>query len=116
MFFKFIVSFLIILISINFLCANAQLTAKGGGFKPVNSSRFASLELELQNSNAYDFLPAGAKIRQIKSAQQQVVAGINFKFTTDVVVNEQSTEYCIEAHRTLQQVFNIKSAKPGPCE
>lgn len=115
MFFKFIVSFLIIFISTDFLCANAQLTAKGG-FKPVDSSRFASLELALQNSNAYDFLPAGAKIRQIKSAQQQVVAGINFKFTTDVVVNEQSTEYCIEAHRTLQQVFYIKSAKPGPCE
>lgn len=113
MFCQLIISLLFVLIS-TFLAVDAQI-AEGGGFNAVKKRGFPDLFSELDNSNAYEFLPTGAIIQRIKSAQFQVVAGTNFKINADILVNGAIKPYCFKAFRSRQRDFSIENAQAGVC-
>lgn len=115
MFLEFIVLFLFSIISL-FLIVNAHIKVRGA-FKSVDPTELVSLDLlslVLKNSNAYNFLPTGAKIHRI--VQHQIEAGLNFKNPADAVVKEAAETNSTDAHRTLQHEFDAESIEPGACE
>lgn len=74
------------------------------------------MNLLWKNSNAYNLLRSGAKIRRIDFTQQQGVAGSNSEISADAAVKRASKSYCIDAHRTPQHEFDVESVDPGACE
>lgn len=108
------ISSLFILISI-FLVVVAE-NADSQNFHIVRRRGFPDLFFELDHSNAYNLLPAGAEIQKIQSARFQTVAGTNFRIDAEVLINGTVKPYCFEAHRTEQRVFSVKNATSGACK
>lgn len=97
------------------MVADSQEGGKPGGFFAVKQDELSELLSQLKNSDVGRSLPAGAQFQNISSAQQQVVAGTNFKINADVLINGAVQTYCVKAFRSLNQEFNVGSASSGEC-
>lgn len=88
---------------------NAQLP---GGWAPVDSQKdLNDLKKDLQNSNIACVVgggKCGVEVKQIVSASQQVVAGMNYRIEATVLINGFLHWYCIKAERDLPPNDKLK--------
>lgn len=104
-----LVTLLVILIT-NILLTNGQIP---GGYSPVSPDQYGKLEKQLQSSNLGEVLKNHFEVKKVLSAQQQVVAGMNYQILAEVENGCDIQQCCIKAFRSLQGKFSVCCANCG---
>lgn len=113
---------------ISFTCISSILLADtvssmAGGFSQVPPGKLKELQTKLQNSNIESALGTQPgfhlKVLKIDSAEQQVVAGMNYNIKATISENGRPKTCCFFVNQGLPQQngktsFNIKCAQCGP--
>lgn len=89
---------------------------KAGGYSNMdrNSEGFNDLKTELEESNLSGVLTSDqATVKRLEEAQQQVVAGMNYRILGEIVIDGQSQMCCFQAFRSLKGDFSVSCADCG---
>lgn len=85
-----------------------------GGYSNMDkeSEEFGDLMTELQESDMDDVLnnATAVMVKSVEEAQQQVVAGMNYRILSEVEVDGQSKKCCFQAFRSLDGDFSVNCA------
>lgn len=81
-----------------------------GGYLDMdkNSENFRDLKSDLEKSNFGGGSRNGVKVQQVVEAQQQIVAGTNYRILGKIEVNGQSSLCCFKAFRSLDGDFSVQ--------
>lgn len=103
------------------LIADAQRIV--GGYSKVLPDHYNELQMKLQNSNLQSALGGKSscvRVVEIVSAEQQVVAGMNYRIIAVIDINGKSQKYCFLLFQSLPPVtvkVNCAAAMNGAtCE
>lgn len=89
---------------------------KAGGYSNMDkeSDDFSDLRTELEESNLGGVLTSDqATVIGLEEAQQQVVAGMNYRILGEIEIDGQSQMCCFQAFRSLKGDFSVNCADCG---
>lgn len=87
------------------LIAEAQRIV--GGYSEVKPNEYKKIQNKLQSANLQSALGIKSScvtVAEIISAEQQVVAGMNYKIVADIDINGQSKKYCFLLYQSLPPI------------
>lgn len=111
----------LLFIAISSILVSDAASARTGGFSKVSPDNLIVLQTKLQNSNFQSVMgskSSSMKVQSIDSAEQQVVAGMNYKIKATVSENGTQKKCCFFVEEGLpqkdgKQKFNVTCAQCG---